>query len=182
MIRTRVGYAGGTTENPTYHNLGDHSETLQIEYDPAVISYAELLEVFWNGHSPGRRSFSRQYRSAIYVHNEYQEQLARESKERRQSGGILLSTEIEPYQGFTRAEGYHQKYMLQRFDGIAREFRSIYPHEREFTDSTAAARVNGYLGGFGTRDDLIQDVNSLGLSPRAQQQLLELVSNRKQRI
>jgi len=52
VVRTRVGYAGGATENPTYHHLGDHTETIQIEYDPARISYQELLDAFWAGHKP----------------------------------------------------------------------------------------------------------------------------------
>jgi len=52
VIRTRVGYAGGSTNNPTYYNLGDHSETVQIDYDPTRISYEELLEVFWDSHNP----------------------------------------------------------------------------------------------------------------------------------
>ena len=52
VIRTRVGYAGGTTESPTYHNIGDHTETIQIDYNPAKISYEQLLEIYWDNHNP----------------------------------------------------------------------------------------------------------------------------------
>ena len=55
MVRTRVGYAGGTTENPTYRNIGDQNETIQIEYDPTQISYEELLDMFWRSHVPEYR-------------------------------------------------------------------------------------------------------------------------------
>ena len=52
MVRTRCVYTGGTRKNPTYHDLGDHTESLQVDYDPARISYARLLEVFWDSHNP----------------------------------------------------------------------------------------------------------------------------------
>lgn len=70
MIRTRVGYAGGSKENPTYYSLGDHSETIQIDYDPTQISYGQLLEVFWNSHNPTYEPWSRQYMSIIFYHSE----------------------------------------------------------------------------------------------------------------
>jgi methionine-S-sulfoxide reductase len=82
VVRTHVGYAGGTTENPTYHNLGGHSETIQIEYDPTRISYQELLDVFWAGHAPTQPAWSRQYASLIFYHDEEQRRLAQASKER----------------------------------------------------------------------------------------------------
>ena len=68
MIRTRVGYAGGTKKNPAYHNLGDHTETIQIDYDPTKISFEKLLETFWDSHNPAQRSWSRQYMS-VHVHH-----------------------------------------------------------------------------------------------------------------
>eukprot|EP00899_Mesostigma_viride_P015078 jgi/Mesvir1/23571/Mv18267-RA.1 len=71
IVSTQVGYAGGTTENPTYHNMGDHSESVQLSYDPNVITYEQLLDLFWTMHDPmGRRS--RQYMSAIFTHDERQ--------------------------------------------------------------------------------------------------------------
>jgi methionine-S-sulfoxide reductase len=54
VVHTRVGYAGGTTPHPRYRDLGDHSETVQVDFDPAVITYAELLDVFWKSHNPSR--------------------------------------------------------------------------------------------------------------------------------
>src|SRR6056297_3828024 len=65
VIRTRVGYAGGSTEGPTYKMIGDHTETIEIDYDPAVISYRELLEIFFDSHNPYSQSYSRQYASLI---------------------------------------------------------------------------------------------------------------------
>jgi len=64
IYRTRVGYAGGSTSSPTYRNIGDHTETIQIDYNPKEISHEELLDVFWRSHSPEVKSWSRQYMSA----------------------------------------------------------------------------------------------------------------------
>ena len=79
-MRTRVGYAGGSKPNPTYRDLGDHSETVQIDYDPSKISYQELLAIFWDTHNPGSRPYSRQYASIVFPHDAEQENLAMEAK------------------------------------------------------------------------------------------------------
>jgi len=172
-----VGYAGGSSTNPTYSDLGDHSETIQIDYDPAQISYQELLDVFWSSHSPTTRPWSRQYASLIFYHNQEQKRLAEASRDRQAAGlGSPIYTEIVPFIKFHLAETYHQKYRLQQVPALLREFRAIYPQDDEFVDSTAVARVNGYLGGYGTLAALQAGIDDLGLSPAVQQKLLELAS------
>jgi len=177
VVRTRVGYAGGTTDNPTYHRIGDHSETIQIDYDPAVISYADLLDVFWNAHNPGSPSFSRQYRSAIIYHDERQRRLAEETKKRQQKDRRVY-TDIEPLSEFYLAEDYHQKYYLRGVDALIQELRALYPQEREFVDSTTAARLNGYVGGFGTLEQLEGELETFGLSEQAEQYIRKRISRR----
>ena len=105
MIRTRVGYAGGTMKNPTYHNLGDHTETIQIDYDPTQISYEELLDVFWDSHNPTSRPWSRQYMSIVFYHDEEQKRSAIETRDREGSRreGVIF-TEIVPASQFYLAE------------------------------------------------------------------------------
>ena len=155
MVRTRVGYAGGTKEDPTYRSLGNHSETIQIDYDPTQISYDELLNVFWDSHNPTAQSWSRQYASIVFYHNREQEQLALETKALQESSlGREIHTEIRPASGFYMAEAYHQKYYLRSASAFWREFRDIFPLEETLVNSTATARVNGYLGGNGTLEDL----------------------------
>ena len=80
MVRTRVGYAGGLKENPSYYGLGDHSETIQIDYAPTRISYQELLDVFWSSHNPQQRPWSTQYKSMILYHTDEQKRLAMETE------------------------------------------------------------------------------------------------------
>jgi len=179
VVRTRVGYAGGTKPDPTYQNLGDHTETIQIDYDPARITYRELLEIFWTGHEPMHRSWSRQYASIIFTHNAEQRKLAEETKDRiARDLRATVHTEIVPYSGFTLAENYHQKHSLQQYPEFRDELHRIYPSPGEFVASTAAARLNGYLGGEGSYEGLMQDLDGLGLSPAGRQTLRDLVQHR----
>lgn len=176
MIRTRVGYAGGSSKNPTYHNLGDHTETVQIEFDPAKVSYRELLDVFWKDHDPTRRSWSAQYKAAVFYHDEEQRRIAVETAGQvAQSIGSAVRTEILPFSGFTLAEDYHQKHRLRGNPELIREFRAVYPDDRGFINSTAAARVNGFLDGYGTAELLLREVESYGISTRGKEILLDRV-------
>lgn len=173
MIRTRVGYSGGIKRNPTYHDLGDHSETVQIDFDPARVSYEQLLDVFWKAHDPTSRSWSRQYRAALFFHNEEQKRSAQESRDReaaRMRGKI--QTEILPAAEFYPAEDYHQKYYLRQDFVLSTDFRQMFPSEMDFANSTAAARVNGYIGGYGTMIALKEELDQLGLSQEGRKKLL----------
>ena len=176
MIRTRVGYTGGTLEDPSYDSLGDHTESVQVDYDPTQISYEELLEVFWLGHDPTSPLFSRQYMNAVFFHNAAQERLALETRDRLSAEmGREIKTQILPAERFYLAEDYHQKYDLRRDDMIYRELAAIYPQTEDLIASTAAARLNSYLGGCGTRAQLEQELADLGLSPEASERLLKIV-------
>ncbi len=180
MVSTRVGYAGGTKPGPTYRNLGDHSETIQIDYDSSKITYQELLDAFWTGHDPTYKSWSRQYASIIFVHNDEQRRLAEESRARiAKERGSTIHTEIVPYSGFTLAENYHQKHALQQFPEFWKELQQIYPEPAAFVASTAVARVNGYLGGEGSYEDLVREADGLGLSSARKAELLKLVQRQK---
>jgi len=176
VVLTRVGYAGGTTKDPTYYNLGDHTEAVQIDYDPTQVSYQELLDAFWAGHNPTAPSFSRQYMSILFFHSEEQKELATEARDREAARRqTSIYTEIVPASQFHLAEGYHQKYYLRQVPELMREFRLIYPEEADLVASTAAARANGYLGGHDTLAALREELGELGFSAEAGDRLLEMV-------
>jgi peptide-methionine (S)-S-oxide reductase len=158
--------------------MGDHSESIQIEYDPTRVSYEALLDIFWENHSPGERSFSRQYAAFIFYHSEEQRKSAMASRE-KVAVGIKgpIYTEIVPASMFYPAEAYHQKYGLRSEKEIMKEFRSFYPADQQFTASTAAARVNGYVSGEGTTAELEAELGSLGLSKAGRQRLREIVKS-----
>lgn len=123
---TRVGYTGGSLENPTYKDVctdtTGHAEAVEVEYDPAKLSYDKLLEVFWENHDPTQLNrqgpdFGKQYRSAIFFHDAEQEAAAKASKEaleksRHYSKPIM--TQIVPAVKFYEAEDYHQQYLEKR--------------------------------------------------------------------
>jgi peptide-methionine (S)-S-oxide reductase len=180
VLRTRVGYAGGTKKDPTYHDLGDHTETLQLDYDPAVISYEKLLAVFWSSNNACEESGSRQYMSAIFTLSEKQRKLALASREQTAARlGRAVKTPVLPLDRFYLAEDYHQKWFLQQRPKLYRELRTIYPKEQDFLRSTAAARVNGFLGGFGSPATLTKELPSYGLSDEAGKVLRDEVRERR---
>ena len=181
MLRTRAGYAGDPRKDqPTYHDLGLHAETLEVDFDPAVISYEELLDIFWNSHNPTSSAWSPQYRSAVFTHDAAQAEAARRSADRY--AGLLgreVRTEITPLSRFWPAEEYHQKYRLQHNRLLRNEYREIYPVFKDFLNSTAVARVNGYLGGYGSSAQLDQELDRLGLDERGRQELRSKVGSRR---
>ena len=125
VYSTAVGYAGGETKNPTYEEvcsgMTNHSEVVLVVFDPKVISYEQLLKVFWEGHDPtqGMRQGNdrgTQYRSVIYAYGDEQLQAARKSKEIFQpaltkKGYGPITTEIRSAPEFYYAEDYHQQYL-----------------------------------------------------------------------
>jgi len=129
VLATAVGYSGGSLQNPTYKDVctdtTGHAEVVEVDYDPAAVSYDALLDVFWNNHNPTQLNrqgpdVGTQYRSAIFFHDAAQEAAARASKERLQKSGRFprpIVTEISPAQPFWRAEEYHQRYFEKRGGG-----------------------------------------------------------------
>ncbi|QNO16033.1 peptide-methionine (S)-S-oxide reductase [Alkalicella caledoniensis] len=143
-MRTKVGYGGGKKENPTYEDLGDHTETLQVEFDPSMISYEELLKNFFSFHNPTRQAFSRQYMSVIFYHDDIQKDTAIATRDAfEQEKNIEIITDIVPFTNFYLAEFYHQKYYLQA-NGEAMDYlKDIFKTLQEFLDSPAITKING---------------------------------------
>jgi peptide-methionine (S)-S-oxide reductase len=120
--RTVVGYEGGAFERPTYKDVcggrTGHAETVEVAFDPAEVSYEQLLRVFWENHDPTTLNrqgpdFGEQYRSAIFVHSDEQRELAEASKRDLEASGVLrrpVVTQIVPAATFWPAEDYHQQY------------------------------------------------------------------------
>ncbi len=126
VTATTVGYSGGHVPNATYKQVcsGDtgHAEVVQVEFDPAKVSYDQLLNVFWENHDPTTLNrqgpdVGEQYRSAIFFHTPEQQAAAIASKEKLQASGKFkrpIVTEITPASEFSRAEDYHQQYLEKR--------------------------------------------------------------------
>jgi peptide-methionine (S)-S-oxide reductase len=124
VLSTEVGYSGGHTADPTYrdvcsHTTG-HAEVVRIAFDPKVVSYGDLLEVFWNEHDPTQLNrqgpdIGDQYRSVVFFQSPDQERIARESLEiQRAKHKRQVVTQIVPAAPFYPAEEYHQQYLAKR--------------------------------------------------------------------
>lgn len=141
--KTRVGYAGGSKEDPTYESLGDQTEVVQVEYSPDQISYRKLLDVFWSSHSQVAKK-KTQYRSLILYHTETQRKEAEESLEQIKDQVGPVETDIQPLQRFYVAEDYHQKYHLRNSERI-KKFEDL--DDTELRESEKAAKANAEVAG-----------------------------------
>jgi peptide-methionine (S)-S-oxide reductase len=121
VVETSVGYTGGHAENPTYRQVCSgttgHAEAVRVVYDPAVVRYEQLLDVFWSCHDPTQHNrqgpdIGEQYRSALFVHDDRQEEIARRSlRTRQEKRNGRIATQIESAGTFWPAEEYHQRYV-----------------------------------------------------------------------
>jgi len=121
VLATAVGYTGGHVPNPSYERVcrgrTGHAEAVEVWFDPAQVSYAQLLQTFWRIHNPATRNrqglnFGRQYRSAIFYHDDGQREAATASRDaQQQSVRRQIVTQITPASAFYPAEEYHQRYL-----------------------------------------------------------------------
>ena len=164
MLATRVGYAGGRRAHPTYHDVGDHVEAVEATFDPRRVSYEELLEEYWSScptwlpPGPGR------VRTAVFPRDEAQRAAAERTKrERRRRTGEPVAVEVVPGADFWPAERLHQKFHLQRTRGdLVEELAGSQSGVDAFLATTAAARLNAYVSGFGDEADLEEAAQELG--------------------
>ena len=129
VVSTAVGYTGGTLQNPTYEDVctdkTGHAEAIEMIFDPALVSYEKLLDIFWGSHNPTTLNrqgpdSGTQYRSAVFFHTPEQESIAKRSKEALAKSGKFkdkVVTEIVSASVFYKAEDYHQQYFLKQGKG-----------------------------------------------------------------
>lgn len=177
VIRTRTGYVGGTAADPTYREMGDHSETVEIDFDPEIVALERILETFWDGHNPDNINGykGRQYQSLIFYRDPMQEETIQSVKSRFEHEKGTLATEIHPFSKFHLAEDRHQKYYLKRFPDAMAKLGELYPDPRELADSTLAARLNGLAKGYTNLEPIRREIASWPVKPKMKAEMLELV-------
>jgi peptide-methionine (S)-S-oxide reductase len=182
VYKVVVGYAGGAKENPTYHDLGGHTEAVKIGYAPEEVAYADLLDIFLQEHDPTSKARSRQYMSlALFADPEQRRVFETARREFEENTGKTLRTETAMLEAFYPAEDYHQKFYLRRYREVAEEFLAVYPDPADFRESTAAARANAVLGGYGGVEFVKGLEGRLGLSEQAYNVLLSVAGRRAPR-
>lgn len=180
-MRTRVGYAGGTKCDPTYRDLGDHTEVFQLDFDPARISFRDLLAAFWDEHDPCRAAWSRQYAAILFYHGDAQREAALASVAKLQERlGRPVRTELRALDRFYRAEDYHQKYSLRRHRALTAELRRLFSTEREFVDATAVAKVHAWVDGHLSYEALVRELEAVGWRAVGQGAKLERIERIEQ--
>ena len=179
MLRTRVGYAGGKDDKPTYRAIGDHTEAIQIEFDPKKISFADLLEIFWDSHDECGGTWSTQYKAVLWTHGEAQARIARKSAEAlAKKRGRKLTTAVKPAPTFWIGEDYHQKYRLRRHEKLIAALLGPKPTGEKIRESTVTARANGWVAGYGTPEQIAAESKALGLDEKARAELARVLGKR----
>ena len=168
-----MGYEGGRSTHPTYHDLAGAAEAVQVDFDPAKVTYEELVEKFFEFHDASFAPSTGQYRTVIFASDAEQERIAGLVMQREQAKADRpLNTQIVSGATFYLAEDYHQKYALQGYSQLAGEYRAMYPDFWDMVDSPAATRVNAYLYGEGAAEQLQAELDGLGLSEAGKEGLL----------
>ena len=141
-----------------------------------MVTYAELLDIFWTNHNPTSRAFSNQYKSVIFYHDEEQKQMALETKKALSAKlDKPILTEIAPASDFYLAETYHQKYRLQQNVSLMELLAPQFETNEAFIDSTLAARLNGYLGGQISLAQLEEELDRLNVASESIEEILSIL-------
>ncbi len=154
---------------PTYEAIRDYTEALEVDFEPDVVPLSHLLELFWGSHDPFRPGFNKQYAHAIW-YRPHQETAMRESVEKLEAlKGKKIATTVAPFVpgNFHVAENYHQKYTLRHHKDVV-EALGLRNDDARLRDSTAAARLNGWLAGHvPSVDECRKEAQQWNLSPEA---------------
>uniref|UniRef100_A0A915JEY8 peptide-methionine (S)-S-oxide reductase n=1 Tax=Romanomermis culicivorax TaxID=13658 RepID=A0A915JEY8_ROMCU len=163
--KIKIGYTGGTTLDPTYDHINDHTEAVYIEYDPNLIRLSDLLTVFWNSHDPTILNKNR-FKSAIYFSNDNELTIVANSRTKLQTELVRpILTEILPLGKFYEAEECYQKFNLRSYDML---FESLKSQDGRLAhDDHVMTRLNGFLSGYGTLEQLDKESSHWNL--KAQQ-------------
>jgi len=150
-----------------------------VVFNPEEISYRDLLKLFWRSHDAFSNPGFTQYRNVVFTIGDEQAKAAAESvAEIERSTKRAVATDVEPITNFFPAEDYHQKYYLRGISFLMDDIGERYRSEADFVSSLASARLNGYLGGYGTMAKFKEELPSFGLSGETEIKLTALVGSR----
>jgi peptide-methionine (S)-S-oxide reductase len=147
VVRTRVGYAGGTKPDPTYHALGDHTEVVQVDYDPAVLSFTDLLDHVFRAHDPYNQPRRTQYQHVVFTGSPAQQDALDGYLVAAGLDRDAIETRIEERSRFYPAEDYHQKHSLRARPSLLTPFEEAGYDDTAIRESPAAAALNGHAAG-----------------------------------
>lgn len=181
VLRTRVGYSGGRSTNPTYKSSDQHTEVVEIDYDPTQISYEDLVEIFFAKHNETLKPYDVRVKSLIFYRNDEQKRVAERILERIRSEAPedeYVYTELKSFEVLYLAEDEHQNRSLKLEPSIYNEIKQMYETEENILNSILAAKLNGYIYGYGSPEGALELLEKSGLSEPSRLRLLEVIENR----
>lgn len=168
VIKTQVGYTGGTLANPSYSAIGDHVETVEVTYDSRVTNYEQLLRHFWSHHNASAKPIFRQYASGIFATKPEHLVVAKRLREELSTDTDQLLTAILPAETFYPAEESHQKYYLQQDKNL---FKSL-PYGTSLK-SELATKLNAIAARTGDKSQWTRKLEDFGIGPIQAEALFE---------
>ncbi|MFF2482298.1 peptide-methionine (S)-S-oxide reductase MsrA [Paenibacillus sp. NPDC058071] len=179
VISTQTGYAGGAAEYPTYRNMGDHTETVQLRFDPSKLPFESIVRLFWNSHNPNNINGYKgdQYKSLLFWQTEEQrDAIGRVLQERNERGETGAETEVCPYEHFWPAEDRHQKYYLKRYPDAVRQLELLFLHLDAPMETTLAARLNGVAKGYANLSAVKDEIADSDIDEGEKERLIAAIS------
>jgi len=164
VVHTYVGYAGGSTEDPTYNSIGDHAETVMVIYDPKIISYEELVDYYIENTVANIRPTSGQYRYIVFYENDKQGEYIKQLQEKRIENNQQYFT-VKELTKFYQAEDYHQKYQLRLNKALFNQTLSLFSSEEELINSHLATKLNSNYSNLISDEEIIEIIENSYLSP-----------------
>lgn len=162
VVRTRVGYAGGTRPDPTYEAIGDHTEVVQLEYDPEQVSFRDLVATAFDHHTPHQQPRKRQYHHILFTTTDEQASVIAAYLDAGPYDRAQIETRIEPLGTFHVAENYHQKYNLRGKRWLTEPFADAGYDDVEIRDSPAAAKLNAQVAGHDIEAPVLDPAGTVG--------------------
>lgn len=174
---TRAGYSGGVGADPTYDNIQDHTEVVEVEYYPEKISYNKLLKIFWNNHPFDSKTDRIQYKSLILHVDENQKKLAEKSVDftRKIFGTENVHTETKNFVKFFEAENYHQKHYMQINKPRLGPILNSLVDWKNLANSDLATKINGYLYEIKRNQTAKQTLLDYGLSEAQSEAIVNVI-------
>lgn len=172
VLRTRVGYAGGDSTTPSYDNLGNHVEVFEVDYDPEILSYEDLVTLYFSIYDATARPFSQRVTSVIYYRNTEEQALAEKVKssvEAQSEKGIF--TILRPIDTFYLAEAKHQLSYLKQEVSLYGEVEAMFGDQDRLLLSILASKLNGFIAGYGSTQEIDDVLEQSSLSAASLERL-----------
>lgn len=181
VLRTRVGYSGGKSTNPSYKVVDLHTEVVEIDYDPQVISYGDLIDVFFASHNETLRPYDQRVKSLIFYRNDDEHKIAREKLNAIRNATPeedSVYTELKAFDVFYLAEPEHQNRSLKLEVSLYDELKQIFGSEDNMLLSILVSKLNGYIYGYGEQEGALELLEGSGLSEASKERVLDVINSR----